>query len=143
MTNLNNIVISKEDLLTIGNLLDGTDFHGVDYDKGTSLFEYGFVYDGRTNSLISTHTMSVWNDKDCPIHFGVVELTLDKIDDVFNENSSQILSENKLTLKEWDELCDSYKINLIENSTGGLGLKTMNMNVDCSGLIEYLKTKID
>lgn len=143
MTKFNDIVISQLDFDTISNLLDGTDFEGVDYDKGTSLFKYGFVYDGRTDTLISTHTVSVWNDKKCSIHFGIVELTLDKIDDVFNENSEQILSDNELTVKEWDELCDSYKINLIEISTGGLELKSIMFNLTSSELIEYLKTKID
>jgi len=143
MININNIVISDEHFDVISNLLDGTDFNGVDYDKGKSLFEYGFVYDGQSNSLISTHSISVWNEKETPIHFGVVELTLDKIDDVFNENSEQILSENELTVREWDELCDSYKVNLIENSTGGLNLKGMKMDVTSEKLIEYLNTKID
>lgn len=143
MINFDTIVITKEHFDVISNLLDGTDFNGVDYDKGKSLFEYGFVYDGRTGSLISTHTLDVWNNKDCPMHFGVIELTLDKIDDVFNENSEQILSDCKLTVREFDELCDSYKINLIENSCGGLNLKGMEMNVTSEKLIEYLKTKID
>ena len=118
-------------------------FEGVDYDKGKSLFEYGFIYDGRSNALISTHKMNVWEMKDCPMHFGVVELTLDSIDDAFNEDSEQILDDNKLTLKEWNELCDSYKINLIEISTGGLNLTGMKLNVTSDKLIEYLLTKID
>lgn len=137
------IVITSEKVDIISNLLDGTDFHGVDYEKGVSLFMYGFVYDGRTNTLISTHTIDVWNSKLCPMTFGVVELTLDKIDDVFNKHSEQILSDNDLTLSEWDELCDSYKINLIEISTGGLNIKGMLMDKTVEDLIEYLKTKID
>jgi len=138
----NNTIISDKHFDLISNLLNGTDFNGVDYDKGKSLFEFGFVYDGRSNSIISTHTMDVWEMKDCPIHFGVVELTLDMIDDVFNDNSEQILSDNDMCLSEWDELCDSYKINLIENSCGGLNIKGMNMNFTTDNLIEYLKTKI-
>lgn len=143
MEKLDNIVISDEHLDTITNLLDGTDFQGVDYEKGKSLFVYGFVYDGRTNSLISTYSMDIWNIKERPIHFGVIELTLDTIDDVFNKDSEQILEDNNLTIGEWDELCDSFKINLIENSTGGLNLTGMHMDVTSEKLIEYLKTKID
>jgi len=143
MIKTNNTVISDKHFDTISNLLDGTDFNGVDYDKSKSLFEYGFVYDGRSNSLISTHTLDIWNDKEAPIRFGVVELTLDRIDDVFNENSEQILSETNTTLIEWDELCDSYKINLIENTCGGLNLSGMKMDVTSEKLIQYLKTKID
>jgi len=139
MVNLNNIVISKDDFKTISNLLDGTDFHGVDYDKSVSLFKYGFVYDGRTGMLITTHSATVWNEKATPIHFAVVELSLDKIDDVFNEFSVQILSENNLTIGQWDELCDSYKINLIEISCGGLELKKPFMKMTASDLITYLK----
>lgn len=142
MVNLNDKVISKDNFKTISNLLDGTDFHGVDYDKSVSLFKYGFVYDGRTGMLITTYTSNVWNDKATPIHFAVVELSLDKIDDVFNEFSSQILSENKLTISQWDELCDSYKINLIEISCGGLELKKPLMSITASDLITYLKTLI-
>lgn len=134
-------VISNNHFDQISNLLDGTDFDGVDYNKGKSLFDFGFIYDGWTNTLISTHCMDVWVEKDSPIHFGIVELTLDKIDDVFNENSEQLLSENNLTLKEWDELCDSYKINLIENTNGGLNIKGMDMNLNSDKLIDYLKTK--
>lgn len=143
MKEFNNSVISKPDFDTVSNLLDGTDFFGVDYEKFISLFEYGFVYDGRINTLISTYSIDVWNEKDSPIHFGVIELTMDRINHVFNENSEKILSDNKLTRQEWDDLCDSYKINLIELSTGELGLKCMEMNVTSSDLIKFLLDKID
>jgi hypothetical protein len=143
MIDLNDNVISKEHYDTISNLLDGTDFEGVDYDKDKSLFNYGFVFDSRSNLLISTHSMNVWNTKDCLMHFGIVELTMDSVDEVYKENSEQILSDNLITPEEWEELCDSYKINLVENSTGGLNLKGMNMDITSEKLIEFLLTKID
>ncbi len=86
--------------------------------------------------------MAVWNDKDSPIHFAVVELTLDAIDAAFEQNSAQILSDNKMTLAAWDHLCDSYKINLIEIATGALELKKPSMTMTATDLITYLKTLV-
>lgn len=143
MKKFKDTVISTKQFDKVCNLLDGTDFQGVDYEKFISLFKYGFVYDSLTEKLITTHTVSVWNDLNVPIKFSITNLPLDKINKVFDEHSTEILSENKLVLSEWNELCDSYKINLIEISTGGLELKELPLDIDCHGLIQYLTNLVN
>jgi hypothetical protein len=142
MTNLDDKILTNEKFNTLGNYLDGTDFNGVEYNKNETLLEYGFLYDSRTGDMIVTLPNYVWEEKDSPIKFGVTNVSKDKIDEVFDNDSTRILSENKLTLPKWDVLCDEYKINMIENTTMGLDLSKVELNMSVDDLIEYLKKKI-
>ena len=142
MKKINNIVISDDKFETLGNYLDGTDFNGVGYDKNVTLLEYGFVYDSRTGDLIVTHPSYVWNEMNVPIRFGVTKVSKEQIEEMFEKDSTQILSENKLTLPTWNEICEEYKINLIETTTSGLGLSKIHLTMTYEDLIEYLKTKM-
>jgi hypothetical protein len=142
MKTFNDIVISEEDFNTIGNLLDGTDFHGVGYVKNVSLLKYGFLYNSQSGELLVTHKDYIWDIKNMSMHFGVKKFTQEDIVNVFDKDSVKILKEYDLSLSEWDALCDSYKINMTENSTGGVELTMTRMNMNIEGLIEYLKTKV-
>lgn len=141
MKRINEIVLSIEKYNVLGTLLDGTDFNGVEYDKNETLLEYGFLYDSRTGDMIVTQPLYVLNNNNRPIRFGILKLSNNKINEVFEKDSTQILSENELTLPTWNELCDEYKINLIETTTRGLDLSKVNLTMSIDDLFKYLETK--
>lgn len=142
MFNLNHIVLSIDKFKELGMYLDVTDFHGVDYNKNESLIKYGFVYDEQTGDLIVTYPDYVWKDKNTPIKFGLTNISKEKISELFNKESDKILSENDMSLETWNNVCESYQINMIETSTGDTELFTTPMTMSVDDLIDYLKTKM-
>lgn len=142
MIELNDIVLSDEKFKTLSNYLDGTDFNGVEYNKGETLLEYGFLYDSRSGEVIVTHPIHVWNEKEVPIMFGITNIPREDIIKSFRKESARILIENDLSLPKWEGLCDEYKINIIENTTMGLDLSNVKLDMSIDDLLDYLKTKI-
>lgn len=142
MFKLNNIVLSNDKFKELGLFLDVTDFHGVEFEKNVSLLKYGFVYNEQTGDLIVTYPDYIWEGKNTPMRFGLINISKDKIDELFNNDSERILTENDLTLSQWDCLCEAYKVNMIESSTGETELFTTPMEMSVDELIEYLKTKM-
>jgi len=143
MENVRDSVMSQYHLDKISNLLEGTDFNGVTYNKFESLLEFGFIFDERIGKIIVTEPIEVWDENDTKIRFAIADLSLNDIDDAFNLDSEFILTSRGFNISQWDEMCHAYKINYIEMSTGGLNLSSKELTLSCDDLINYLETIID
>lgn len=140
-------MILSENILTITNReeisthLDGTDFFGVDYDKMKSLLDYGFLYDSRTGDMILCERGYILKEMDSPIMFGLTNISKEVIDSLFETHKDQILEEYEIDHSDLDEMCYEYKINLINSEVGELGLSLIELNMDVSDMIIYLKER--
>lgn len=142
MISINNEILNNQQIEKLLNLLDSTDFNGVDVDKDVSLIEHGFVYDSRTNILICTHPSYVWNQTiEEEIKFAVSVLSMDKVNSIFRENKD-IIVDDILTEEVYYQMCDEYKINEIENRTGLIGFRSIIMSLSFNDLVSYLNDYI-
>lgn len=143
MTNIKDIVITLDNIKKLGMLLDTTTFSGIGFDKVTSLLEFGIVYDNMTETCIVTYPDYVWDSKESPIKFGVVEITSEQINKVFEENKELILTQEEITEEYFYGLNEVMKIWTVESYTSGLGLLGNPIDKTVDELFEYLEEYIE
>lgn len=139
MLNLQHI-LSNEHREKILELLNSLGFEGVSPDKGKSLFEYGFVYDTKTEVLIMTSPEYVWGELNEPMRFGIKTVTHDEMLDVFTKHRDEILKYNDdMPEEEWLMMCDSYKLNDLFQWDNKIGVKITEMTTTPNELVHLLK----
>ncbi len=138
----NPIVINEEQISNIVQLVFSTYFRGISDWEDESLFDFGWLYDDNTKTVITTKKHYMWKNMNSPLKFRVFILDEAILDAKYEKNEVLLLEYND-DIDNWYDLSIYDKLHYLEIFDSFLSKHNDYTEYSIDELIEYLTNYIE